>query len=651
MIRAQVSIIAIAAVLIVLVALGIFATIRFASPSSASGFEDVELALGECIVSELDTLIPLAAKHGGELAYSIDMEGDVARSVRDDRGSLVPLWTRYQRTSDPLVYTRPKLHDDDLFGGGIEYTIEEQFEIMLDSRLASCLERSSERLGVQASADTVTSEVTIGDDVRVSALVIGTFTRDDRTTTRLLAERRVETSFSDLFEAAQALSAIDAQTGLFASYIQDVITLGSGVEERYPPMYDLDFGYATKMWTADAVALELSRDLDDTLGLIAFSTSDNPLNPPYLIRRGVIDLERSGRPIGDDVFVSVARAAPPDVSFDGDRLTSGDPFVSMLPIIGDMIPIREYRTAYDVSVPLIVTLTSRDDGLRFRFAIEPRIDSNEVLRSSSTSISFPHSDASLARRAFCDDPTGSSLALSLSGADPDETSLIYTCGSITCTYPYASSVTLPACIGGTLSAQAPHAKFAPIAVDSSMPSSSATLVARRGASVRIEGALIETEPVKRSGRPHALNPIGSRVIDDSEQLVVSFTGIDVDHSAAVVITDTPRDVLLYEGVYSVSVTALRSLDQAVIIPERSDCIAWCILGRLEVDEVLFEDTLILGQHTDLGPAFITSDSDSVRIEVPIFDLSSIDESERVVEDLEFYDVLDRSLSGSEVFVS
>ena len=654
MMRAQVSTIAIVAVIIILVGVGLFAAVRITMPPSVSGFEDVELALGECIDSELDELIPLAASHGGELAYSIDASHDVPRSVRDDQSRLVPLWTEFTGSGDPLVYRPPKLHPRDDLGGGIALSIEEQFEIFLNERVSSCLERSARGLGVDASVSDVSTDVTIGDRIRVTALATGAFERDGRTTTRLSARSDRESSFVELFELAREVSSLDAVTGFFAAYIEDIIVLGSGVDERYPPMYDFDFSYATRLWTAHGVEEALASDLDTALPLIQFSSSNTPADPPYLVRRGLLDLKRGSVPLGDDTFISVARAAPPSVSFDSGRITSGEPLVSMVPILGDLIPIREYRTRYDVSVPLIVTLTSRSDGLRFRFAVEPRIDSNRILRAGAGSLSADTTDMARAREAFCREPTGADVSVGLSGADPDQTTLTYRCGALSCSYPYDPLITLPACIGGELTAHAPDVRFGSVRVDSSNPYASVSLEARSRIDIEADGFVVDTHGVKVDGRAHDLTFINTRSLTDDERMIITFLGVDVDYSASAIIEgDDSFSTPLYEGVYEVSVVVLRDLETKLIIPAREECairILFCF-SRYEVDKIELEDMLLLGQFERLGPLFIDSSSSQVRIEVPIFDLEAVDEEDRVVEDLEFYDVLERSLSGFEVTVS
>lgn len=651
--RAQVSTIAIVAVIIILVGVGIFTALRITMPPSVSGFEDVELALGECIDVELDELVPLAASHGGELAYSIDANHDVARSVRDDQSRLVPLWTEFTGSGDPLVYRPPKLHPRDDLGGGIALSIEEQFELFLNERLASCLERSAHGLGVAASVSDVSTDVTVGDRIRVTALAIGSFEREGRSASRLLAQRDRESSFHELFVLAREVSSFDALTGFFAAYIEDIIVLGSGVDERYPPMYEFDFAYATRLWTAHGVEQALASDLDTALPLIQFSSSYTPADPPYLVRRGLLDFERRGAPVGEDTFISVSRAAPPTVSFDSGRITSGEPLLSAVPILGDLIPVREYRTRYDVSVPLIITLTSRSDGLRFRFAVEPRIDNNRILRAGAGSLSADTTDMARAREAFCREPTGAEVSVGLSGADPDETTLTYRCGAISCSYPYEPLITLPACIGGELVAHAPDVRFGSVRIDSSDPYASVSLHARSRVDVDVDGGLVRTDPVKTDNRASELTLRGSRSIGDSERMIAVFTGLDTDHAASVIIGSDPVSVPLYEGVYEVSVTVMRDLEAHVMIPARNECVArflFC-LARQQIDPIRLEDMLLLGQFERLGPVFINPSSSQVRIEVPIFDLEAIAEEDRVVEDLEFYDVLERSVSGSEVMVS
>ena len=650
MMRAQVSLFAIIGVLIVLVGVGVFAALQITSPASVSGFEDVELAFSECVEAEVRDLIPLAAQHGGELAYAIPSSQPVPRSLRDPQGGLVPVWTSF--SSGSLSYTRPKLDDRDSLGGGTRLSVEEQFELALDSTLESCLVDSARSLGVDAQVSRISSDVVIADEFRVSALAIGSFARDDRSASRLSAQVRVPSSFLSLFDAASELSSLEARTGVFAAYVEDIIVLGSGLDARYPPMYEYDFSYATRVWSADAVAAHLESDLDATLGLIQFTSSDTPLDPPYLVRRGLIDFEDDSGLLGDEVFLSVRRAGPVQVSFDGGRIVSGEPLISMIPIVGDLIPIREYRTRYDVSVPMMATLTSRDDGLRFRFALEPRIENNQVLREGAGSLASDAGDLAVARRAFCSDPTGARVSVSVSGpVDPDQTTLVYRCGGISCSYPFDSSITLPACIGGTLSAQASNVRFSEVPVDSRTAFGSASLDARARVLAPVSGRIVETRLERSGGRPHALEPRSSRSITPGERLIVTFEGLDVDHVASAILTDSDVfETLLYEGVYSVSVVAIRDLASPVVIPERADCAlglgSWCLAGAYTVDRVDLVDALLLAQFSDLGPLFVSGDP--ISLEVPIFDIERIPQADRVVEDLEFYDVLSRSRAGLEV---
>lgn len=666
--RGQVSLIVIIAVLLLFAVFGTIYMVKRSPVSSAAGFGDLQVAFSDCLQQQMQDLIPVAAAHGGELAYAVVPSG-TERTVTTSSGSVVPLWNSYSAPGTScfspqgcLSYYRPKLDALDTAGSSVGgLSVAREFEMALNDTARTCLERSARRLNVTADVRSVSTSVVIGDPIHVTGEARGSFSRDGRSIAELKGSADVRSSFSELFSAAKNLTILDSETGFFASYIGDVVTLKSGLaaSDPYPPVYAYDLSFATHVWTAQGVASQLSQDLKTYLPLVQFASSRTDYSSlPYVLRRGLLDFNESGRLLGDRVFLSAEPAGQPQVLLNGGQFEQGQGIVPVIPLIGDLIPVKTYQTSYDIEAPIVVTLTSRDDGLAFSFGLDPRIFHNQPLRSDAHALALSSSGdggaLAKASSAFCSQPTGAQVSLSLSGPDapdPNNTSLTYRCGAATCTYPFSSQITLPTCIGGTLSAAAPNVRFDDVKLDSKPGmTNGASLIAHAKREVTVSGRLIETTPMwkieKLQPVPASLDPGAVRSLSADEQMIVQFKGVDNGYTSAVVVNSTDPDpsVPIYDGTYSVSVTVMRRLSSPVIIPAQSNCIVFCLLGRENIPAVRFNGTLVLDQQKGLGPITIGRDS-HVSLDVPIFDLAKIPQDQRLVEDLQFYDMLDQAMQA------
>lgn len=675
-VRAQVSLLAIIGVLIVLAAIGTIYAFRMNPVKQASGFNDLSLAFSNCLHDQMNALIPVAAAHGGELAYAYAPAG-TDRTVTTSAGAVVPVWASYTSTcfqsQDCLRYDRPKLDSQDQAGstiggtlsgtsGGL--TVERQFELALDdpNTVSRCLIDRAKALNATAQVTSVATQVTLRDPIRVVGTVRGSFSRDSKSTAELKGSTELRSSFTELFSAAKNLTLLDSSSGFFANYVNDIVTLRSGLapQDPYPPIFAYDFSFGTRVWTAQGVASALDQDLRTYLPLVQFASSKTDYaRTPYLVRRGVLDLNRSkGDPLGDHVFLSVEPAGAPQVSLNGGQLAQGQRVTSAIPIVGNLVPISLYKTSYDIETPLIVTLRSRDDGLGFSFGLEPRIFHNKPLRANAHAFQLSGSPkgAALAKasEAFCSKPTGTQVSLAITGPDaPDSSnvSLTYRCGAATCTYPFSQQLTLPTCIGGTLSASAPNVRFDDIKLDSKPGlTGGATLKAHARRSVTVSGRLITTTPEfkidqQKGPVPRGLAPGAERALGSDERMIVQFTGVGNDYTTAAIVnaTDAHPTVPLYDGTYLVSVTVIRSLSSPVVIPKHTQCGFLCLIGNAEIPKVQFNDSLVLDQQKNLGPVTISSNA-HVAVTVPIFDLSRITPiDQRRIEDLQFYNFADQAM--------
>ncbi len=198
-----------------------------------------------------------------------------------------------------------------------------------------------------------------------------------------------------MYNIAKEITALDAEYYPFEKYVIDMIVANSDLsQDKLPPFYALMIGFhAPVFWNA----LDTKEDLGN---LMAAYTNLFMLNGSKNYRHieGETELDRMFWKrfalqlygLGDFSDISYNAYFDPSwnyyFTFGGDYIAGPETIGqdSVLPI---PMPLSRYVVPYDVSMPLVISLTDENalegEGLSFNFALELNIRASEPFRSES----------------------------------------------------------------------------------------------------------------------------------------------------------------------------------------------------------------------------------------------------------------------------
>lgn len=683
MIRGQVSFFIIIGILIVLLtATLLFLYIPDGTVSTPPEFHELEIILRSCSEEALNDGIIRGSLLGGhpELARVLDgiRESDIPLLASQpiaftNNHEPVPYWTYYKMAchDDCVMTMKPKItgffsrrtysYDSN------DMSVEAQLSRYSSSIARDCvIERIADDDTFSLDSIDVMMNIILSDNnLQYETRMTGSISRGSATISSLQSRGSFDTSFKRLYDAASKISAMESGTGFSSFLIMDIISLDNSPKGRYPPMWALDMSYSINSWTSRQVSEMLYEDITNYFSFVRLSdssllSSDDSLIP-YELRRTIMDIRDDGTPVGDDMILThLPSYAAPTVSFRGRSIVMGETLSIPMDLIASIIPLRSYRTYYDINTPTIYELRSKTDGLVFRFAVESVIKSNMPVYDTSLApvtagdyISDDFPDIHALSMAYCDSPQGSLVSFDVidgsTGSAVSDAMISFACEQEFCSYAYDSSpIRLPVCMNADITVHHDSLAFGTVSLDTvdyDIPKS-ALLIGYEASTVPVDIRLLPLSLI-RNDPYYSTTGIAPRTLQGEEYAIILLRNIDTESQHATIVTrhGMSQELLLTPGFHTLDIMVLRDIElSTVTIPEDNRCTVSlfggpCLIGSYTIDRVDLEDTLVLssvsfGEHEPIYiPPAIATVPHTVNMIVPIVDLQSISQSNRIIEHL------------------
>ncbi len=549
------------------------------------------------------------------------------------------------------------------------------------------------------------------DSLKYTATLKGVFKKDSATKNIFKISDSFNTDFKKLYDIVKAFSSFEYTTGFLEYYILDIISLNSGVDKKYPPFYSISFSYNTNFWDSYSVSRSLKEDVKKHFSLLRFSSEDDYYNIknnniPLFLKKYFITLKNKDSFLGDYAFLQFVSIPNNNfgydiVSFNSQPYISGEKISMPVEFLSNVIPIGIYTTKYDVKIPLLFSVRSKNSDLFFNFALESNIKHNSPVKSiSSFNNAFEENNivdnndfVALQKiknsNFYCNKPLGNKVKFNFFDENNnliDDVVLSFNCNVDSCNYNVNSNqeLFLPQCYNAKLSFIDKNKiyDFDVINNYKSLDNSffdEFNIISYKKHKLNLKINIFDLIKVtereaeqnsdslfKNKDRLISLKPdhyevsSNKRFLEDNENLILIFKKLNSDFFYTLKINnsnyDDYKNIYLYPGSYSLNIILIKNLTVPFYIPEREDCVFgspdFVCIGRQTYNSIEFNSSFVEFSFSFnesnpfvLDYNVIKNDNAVLEFDIPAFVLFKIPESERFIEDLSFMNY------GSEIFLT
>ena len=676
--------------------------------SVPDSFKPLKVAISNCAESALTGAIKNAGENGGYIFTQTNLNDAQKQKITEEfaqyNGIHYPYYNRLKPSctsqesgansqlsaDDCFVTFAPPLqsnsfNSNDYSYSKEDYSVEAQMASYVNYYGGKCLQKyvsnSNEYNGSNVG---IKSDITITDKkVSYQAKLNGTVNKGSSQISDIVAEGSVPSSFYQAYNTAKDIAYYDYTTAYFGYYLMDMISLASSPSGEYPPMFDIALNYNINSWTSQKVEKSLSGDMNKYLPFLRLTDFEsfsgmqkqdfNSL--PYPLRRSVIDMKLRGRSgvgsyLGDSFSLNyVPSDLQPKVKLNGRYFSRGQEISSPAALLNALIPIRYYVNHYDIDAPILLSLKSKSDNLVYNFALLSSIRANQPVLPSTTIVTEDNSSESYytdlikAANPYCSHPQGSNAQIQITDASTNapftkDTAMLFQCGQKSCSYQVSGStdLKLPFCKNAKVIFEKTGYGFSSQTLDTTDTSSPVQVnsIAYSPLDIKFDftGYNISRKIAINPLPPHIIHYVNDtpRKLGPDEEVVITLQGIDSNYNNAVVLNyNSPtKTISIYPGDYSGSVTVIKNLTENITIPRQKICLtALCIIELGHVDKIDLSNSEVEASttFTKTNPLHISPGDSSISLNLPVYDLANIPESDRKADDLKYFGKTDEYIAN------
>ncbi|MEM3126836.1 MAG: hypothetical protein QW331_02085 [Candidatus Woesearchaeota archaeon] len=464
--------------LMLLIGTGVFFYIRSTQMERVPELIGTEFApisryVEDCVAKTLRKGLQQLGKQGGyispeEFGFTFNKEdptSETSDGVELANNWKIPYWWHMKSANNcfrcEFNTNAPELYRRENF----RRTIEEQLDDYVETRLTTCTGNFESLQGfVVEQQGSINAETKVTENnvfVQITWPLKVTKGNSEATIVEFSATEDVK--LKKIFDTASVIAIAQANYTFLDSHTLNLISIYSGVDEQLPPIADTTFDFVNKRyWTKSNVKKAMQQMLVANIPMLQLYNSAN-------YRRITVAGEnaKTRQRILDNMILQINERdnfAPLAVTFDYlgwpiyfDMNTRGElfyPNTITLPIFN--FGTQHYNAVYDISYPVIVTITDPDafegQGFDFVIALEANIRNNEPLKLDTVQLSAPNVfEAS----QLCDEIQRNSGEITVT-SEPDA-AIMFSCIDETCTIGSTDASGLlkanfPVCAGGIVTA-------------------------------------------------------------------------------------------------------------------------------------------------------------------------------------------------------
>jgi hypothetical protein len=291
-------------------------------------------------------------------------------------------------------------------GDGIN--IEEQLDDFVSNNLPGCIQNfvAFPQFTITAKDVKTTTQVS---DARVSVLVDYPLT-----ITQNNAEFKIDEFFAvvdvrlgEIYEFATEINSLQADNKFLEKHTKQLLSSFSKADESsLPPFYHIDIDFSLgKFWILSDVQSRVEGILAGHVPLLQVLSARNyqKLSAPSSVRdarlydtvynRGMVVPAQVPHPDLEVRFTYLDWWKPYfDLNCDG-QLCRAESINQQLPVVGLLVGMQKYAFAYDISYPVLVTITQPDalngKGFTFNYFMEANVRNNEAMPSNFNPLNIP----------------------------------------------------------------------------------------------------------------------------------------------------------------------------------------------------------------------------------------------------------------------
>ncbi len=385
--------------------------VEIAAEQVPTEMQPLQRYITDCIEITAKDALRKAGMQGGYVdASSIIINEEVPTSgegIRFFEGSdlVVPYWY-YMRSPNTceekceFSSKRPELYRSVIKGN----SVEEQIDMYIEQKLASCLGDFApfKEQGFEIEQSSIKALTTVA---KTSIFVVVDYPikvkKDGRISELSRFPVQIQLNLGKLYDLAAALAKKEEKSYYLTMFAMNLIDIYSGIDEkRLPPIADTGFGAGSKVtWMNREVKTTIQQllmtyssalravgttnffgnfyDGDDSLAKGLYSMFILPMNYTYGADAEFTYL--SSWPVYLKITPSAGELIKPE---------SVGNFAAILSSFG----FSQYKFAYDLSYPVIITLSDSDaldgEGYVFQFALESNTRNNKYMTSETSLISY-----------------------------------------------------------------------------------------------------------------------------------------------------------------------------------------------------------------------------------------------------------------------
>jgi len=555
---------------------------------------------------------------------------------------------------------RPELRSTD-------NSIEKQLERYVDANIKECIAdfKDFKSTGyIISEGKSLKTDITIAKEDVITVLEYPITVEKAGTTTIEQFNTRVSINLESIYNLATQITNMEMKNRYLEKQVLNTIVAFSGVDKKkLPPMSDMEFKFgSTTSWRKSEVKNKVT-------GLIATNIPLFQVDGTYNYQRNLFDDDLKQR-IYDSTIIPVANQSYSsidafftyldfwqvyfDLNCNGDQCRPSS-VSSLVPNFG----IQTYNFAYDVSFPVLVELKDEfalnGRGYNFNFFLEGNIRNNKPMPVDFA----PLEQARISERSqLCDLRTSKNVTVNAqksgTGKEPlQDAQIIYTVLDEGCFIGSTDAKGMmreqfPIALGGyvTVSKEDHISKTVEFDADSKIERSLKTeltpiytkniVVKKKKITKTSSGWQFQNVPETLNGRESAIVTLARKPNDGEAEFsgVAGFEGNQEEKS----------EVQIAPGDYSVDIQLI--LNERIVIPEKQKCVKKGIFGEKEcytINRIDFGEKSTPGSEKfpegglKLNMTLNAKDlerSGTVTFYAVAFDIASVPESARVIEDLE-----------------
>ncbi len=618
------------------------------------------------------------------LATPFDPTGKGASAVKWDKNSnlIVPYWYYLpsendcdeKNTCSAPISQRPAL---DTIKRQVEGYVKQNF----DSCIADFSAFKQQNFIVEKQGELKVDVLLTDSDVGLVANYPLTVSKDGVTTKIDQYIARINLPFKRVYDLAKNITDLQEKYNFLETLSFELINTYSGLDKNdLPPVGDvtLDFGIGT-VWIKSEIAKKLTDILASNIPLLQVqgtknyryitapaSAEDDSLFEILYNRAFFLPMNETNNIDLDVNFLYSPQWNPYfNLNCRGEFCTSESATSTLLFVFG----IQQYRFAYDLSYPVMVSITSKDaldgQGYLFNFFLESNLRKNNPLKGGAKA---QPSLKILSSNELCDPDKRTSGVVSLDVVDGksktgvDNADLFFNCGPESCAVGKIVAGNfndkLPRCAGGVLSIQKQdyYPKTIPLDTDED--------------SQRIEGLVLEPYrnltakakkiEVKKSesgwklnvGRTELEDPYVAMNPDEIVTVILERKGTSYEEPYPALVELSGKnskgaEINLVPGTYNVRIVSSLNPKTPLVIPPDKRCFKpKGVAGMLVKEKCFFipekpltfnESTPLMNGQAEYEVTFTADQLDhasTIEFHYVTFALEKVAERARVIEDLD-----------------